>query len=212
MPKSIDITGHKFGKLVAMERLPGSRSAPGKWRVQCDCGAISEVRLCHLKSGATQSCGCGHRDENTRMLLREAATIHGYSHHPLYTTWKGMLKRCYDRSHHQFADYGGRGIDVCFRWHSFEQFADDMNPRPVGLSLERKNNEKGYSPENCCWATRVQQANNSRKNRVLEFAGKAMTVSLWARELGLAPRTLWARLDRGWSVERALTEKLNAAA
>lgn len=119
-----------------------------------------------------------------------------------------MIARCYNPNVEKYPDYGGRGIVVCDRWRGeggFELFLEDMGGRPVGASIERIDNDGPYSPENCRWATQMEQCNNRRSNRTLTFRGRSQTVSQWAREVGLNRGTLNERLELGWSVSDALT-------
>jgi hypothetical protein len=121
----------------------------------------------------------------------------------LYGVWKSMRNRCNNERHKQYPGYGGRGIRVCRRWASFQAFLTDMGPRPPGLSLERKKNNEGYSPNNCMWATRRQQQWNMRSTRMITWRGKTQPINEWVRELGIPHSTLHWRLDR-WPVSRAL--------
>lgn len=116
-----------------------------------------------------------------------------------------MKKRCLNPGHRNFKDYGGRGITVCERWMTFDNFLADMGERPDGLSLDRINNNAGYSSENCRWATLVEQNCNRRNNTWITYAGKTLTVTEWARELGMKKNALIERLRNGWTVERALS-------
>ena len=125
---------------------------------------------------------------------------------PLYITWKNMRQRCNNPKYPQYSDYGGRGIKVCKEWDDFKIFARDMGDRPEGLSLDRKDNEKGYSKNNCRWTDRVTQRNNSRGIvHLITFDGKTQRLSEWAKETGLHYDCLRGRLDTGWSIEKALT-------
>ncbi len=120
--------------------------------------------------------------------------------------WEGMLHRCDNPNAHAYNRYGGRGIKVCERWRKFENFCNDMGSRPQGFTIERRNNNKGYSPENCHWASRKEQSNNTRTNRRITYNGKTLTISQWAEQTGLSHCRINRRLEAGWSVSRALTE------
>ena len=113
-----------------------------------------------------------------------------------YYSWRNMRRRCTNPSDDAYPNYGGRGITVCERWESYDAFFEDMgNPAP-GLSLDRIDNSKGYSPENCRWATVREQLNNQRRNVVIEHSGIKMTIGQWAAHLGLQYDTLYKRLER----------------
>jgi hypothetical protein len=122
-----------------------------------------------------------------------------------YACWKGMMHRCYVKSSTCFKNYGARGITVCDRWKDFRLFLQDMGHRPIGLTLERIDNNKGYSPDNCKWATRVEQANNTRITRYISFNGLTLSPAIWSKKLGLPTRCVSIRLRNGWSIEKALT-------
>lgn len=127
---------------------------------------------------------------------------------PEYRTWTSVKQRCYNPNHTEYHRYGARGIKVCKRWRSFDNFFADMGERPSkNYSIDRINNDKDYKPSNCRWATAKEQANNRRSNRLLTFNGKAQNMKQWATEIGIPYVTLYQRLSKqGWSVERALTE------
>lgn len=125
-----------------------------------------------------------------------------------YASWRSMKNRCSNRSLDCWPRYGGRGISVCERWAvSFIHFLKDMGVRPEGTSIDRIDNDGNYTPENCRWATRLEQGRNcSKKNkRLVTWFGKTMCVAEWSRETGISETTLFRRLDGGWSAEKALT-------
>lgn len=191
--------GDRFGRLVVL--ATGKR--PGTYRYvaicQCDCGAGPlPVRCDQLKGGGSLSCGCARRQKITR---------HGFRSHPLYTAWHGMMARCYNPKNPRFADYGGRGITVCEAWHSVEAFVADMeDDYATGLELDRRDNELGYSPANCRWATHTEQAGNKRTVRMVTHDGRTMNLAEWAREVGLPHGTVLYRIKKlGWDPVRAIT-------
>jgi hypothetical protein len=125
-----------------------------------------------------------------------------------HVAWYNMIRRCFHSDHHQFKNYGGRGITICKRWLVFDNFICDMGAAPKGQSLDRRDNEGNYTPKNCRWTTPIVQARNQRSNHRLTLSGRTMCVSEWAEELGLKRATLSKRLESGWSVERTLTTPL----
>ena len=133
------------------------------------------------------------------------AAHHGLRYHPLYGRWNGMVQRCHDKNHVRYAKYGGKGITVCERWLSFPNFLADMGEPPAGASIERIDNSKGYSPENCIWADSSTQMRNTSRTRLIEFNGKTQCVTDWAKEIGIHESSLRERLTK-WPVEKALTK------
>lgn len=125
---------------------------------------------------------------------------------PTYGAWRSMRQRCGSPQHKQYRDYGGRGIAVCARWSDFTNFLTDMGECPPGLSLERKKNDQGYTPDNCVWATTQQQANNRRSCRLVTFEGRTLTIAQWAREVGITRSSMRKRLLR-WPIQKALTKE-----
>lgn len=121
-----------------------------------------------------------------------------------YMIWASMRQRCYNPKSSAFKDYGQRGITVCERWNLFENFIEDMGPRPQGMTLERKDNSQGYNPDNCKWATRAENNGNKRNNIWLESNGVTMIASEWAALAAVSYRTFLKRINRGWDVQKAL--------
>jgi hypothetical protein len=198
--------GQVFNRLTVIKEAR-YKSAKGEIRYQCQCSCGERVFATgtSLKKGNTQSCGCFRRDNVSRLK-----TTHGQGGLNTKTTeyriWMGMKARCYIRSASGYPRYGGRGITVCDHWRdSFEAFFSDMGRRPsLYHSLDRINNDGPYSPENCRWATRIEQNRNTPRNRLLTFNGETMTISAWTERLGLSRSLIYMRLRRGWSVEKSL--------
>lgn len=193
MRQRVDITGRKFARLTAIERLKGSR-----WKFECECGGFVIQHSSWVKNGNTKSCGCLQKDQ-----WKASSDIH--SKHPLYMLWCGMKARCDDENHVAYPRYGGKGIRVCQRWMDFEKFIEDVDPRPAGHSLDRLNNGADYRPGNTRWATPTEQSENTSRNKYLEFNGVRLTVSQWSRQLGIDQRTLNRRRYLGWSDEEIIT-------
>jgi len=130
---------------------------------------------------------------------------HGLSRTPEYKAWKRMRCRCNNPGAHNYKDYGGRGITVCDRWDSFENFLSDMGPRPSAWhSVERNQNDGDYEPGNCVWATKTEQARNRRSSRFLEIDGVRLTLAGWAERFGQSVHKVHKRLKRGWTITEAL--------
>jgi hypothetical protein len=140
-----------------------------------------------------------------REILHGHATKKGTS--PEYRIWQAMWSRCTNPNLPRYENYGGRGISVCKRWERFENFLEDMGPRPSGYRLGRLNIDGNYTPKNCRWVTLRESMNNRTDSTVLEFKGKQLTIADWARKTGINPKTISARLRRGWSVADALAKR-----
>lgn len=154
-PKFVDLTGQRFGRLAVVKETtaPSGRLA---WLCRCDCGAEKTVLSSNLRSGATTSCGCFHKE-----VVAKTTTVHGRRKHPMYSVWRAMLRRCAVPEDPSFSRYGGRGITVSEAWHDMDQFFADMEPSwQKGLELDRIDNDGPYSKENCRWTTRAANAQN----------------------------------------------------
>lgn len=208
--KKAELVGEVFGRLTVLQM---DLSLAGRgcvyWECLCECGNKISVPTGRLKSGKTRSCKCLSKDTTGARFFK-----HGMTKTKEHRAWHDMKDRCLSLKNKKYPRYGGRGIKVCDRWldseHGFENFLADMGPCPgPGYSIERKDNDGDYCPENCVWATRLEQANNTRTNCFLEFNGKTQTIAQWAREFGIKTSTLHARLKyRKWSIEKALTHKV----
>jgi hypothetical protein len=207
-PVDPGVSGKRFGRLIAGEAV----RKPGKWhiRCKCDCGNETLVRCDHLKSGRSSSCGCYSKTLSSLRSLKHGDSRIGGKRAPEFGAWAKMNDRCRNPRNNNYNRYGGRGISVCQEWQeSYTAFLAAMGRRPSVLhSLERINNNGNYDPGNVRWATKVDQCNNRRTNRLLEFNGKIQTLAQWGREVGIPSLTLGARLNRGWSAEKTLTEAL----
>lgn len=159
MRKKTDLRKQKFGRLTAIKIVEKTKSG-NRWLCSCECGNKTIVVSSELRRGSTKSCGCLRKE-----LSKIKSTTHGLSYTPEYVSWCRMRSRCLDKSHSKYKDYGGRGITVCERWLDMKNFYLDMGKRPDGLTLERINNDKGYSPDNCEWATMRTQCHNRRAQK-----------------------------------------------
>lgn len=189
-----DITGNVYGKLTVIEMVGKNKEGRSKWLCKCECGGSGIYYKNNLDSYRTH-CGC---EANNKPNLK-----HGMRHHPLYSTWASMIGRCTNKKSQDYPNYGGRGITVCQEWASDPaRFFSDMGERPAGTSLDRIDNEKGYSKDNCRWATNAQQHAN---RRITVKFSDGRTVDEVAREAGVSDRTLYMRLYRGWTEDEAIS-------
>jgi hypothetical protein len=143
-------------------------------------------------------------DREPRCGAANPAFTHGKTRSPEYLVWIDMRRRCRNQNRSDFGRYGGRGIQVCERWQSFENFYADMGPRPDGTSLDRVDNNGNYEPENCRWATPLQQGNNKSNNRLIAIGGELVPVAEAARRSGINQQAIHRRLKLGWSDADAL--------
>lgn len=198
-----DLEGQVFNRLTVIG-YAGKKGIKSYWYCRCKCKNITRVGTSHLKRGDTKSCGCLIIERT-----KETQTKHGHCRDGktslTYKTWKGMLQRC--RGKH--SNYGGRGIIVCKRWKKYENFLQDMGERPEGLTLDRIDNNGNYCPENCRWANKSVQANNTSKTVFLTFRDKTLSISQWAEKMEINYTTLHNRLYiHHWSIEKALMTKV----
>lgn len=193
----IDRVGEVFGKLTILQRGDIATGRHYYWVCQCSCGNTTKVIYSNLKSGSVVSCGCHNK---------EKARKHGGYKHPLYAIWNSMMQRCYNPKNKSYLNYGGRGIDVCDRWHDFNAFVADMKLKPKGKSMDRINNDLGYSPENCRWADTLMQANNKTTNNCAVIDGEKLTLSQISRDKNIRFTTLH---DRIYKSGMTLSEAIN---
>lgn len=207
---TISLVGMRVGRLVVLSDggvFKEGRKIPVRmFLCRCDCGNEKVVSGYSLrKTKPTSSCGCIVAELNAERC-RSRAT-HGKSRTSEYVSWRAMLSRCYNENLSTYRLYGGRGIMVCDRWrNSFENFYADMGDKPSSsASLDRKDNDDNYCPENCRWADSYTQAINRSTNNLLEYGGRTMRISEWAEEMGANVSLLCKRFNRGWSVEEVLS-------
>ena len=199
-----DISGHVFGRLTVISKAENS-GRKVRWICKCVCGNETLVAGNHLRSGSTISCGC-FAAESTKTR----SFVHGKTKSTEYRSWIGMKQRCTNSRNAEFHRYGGRGISVCDRWlNSFENFIKDMGNKPEGMSLDRIDTNGNYCPENCRWATDVQQNNNTRKNRFITHEGQTLSYTQWSKQLGGNPNLVYLRIRGGWDDVSAVTIRVN---
>jgi hypothetical protein len=197
--KPCKLDGLRFGKLSVIRRA-GSQNNKATWLCVCDCGNTTVSTSGNLNSGTATSCGC-------------SATKHGHTvggvTSPTFKTWHSMIGRCLDQKHKNYSRYGGRGITVDPAWLSFSAFLSDMGARPVGMTLDRRDNDAGYCRENCRWADINTQANNKRSSRHVTVDGVTRTVTQWAKHIGMFAPNIYSYSDRkGVTMEAAIVHYL----
>lgn len=198
---AIDLMGQQFGRLTVIERAENCRHGQARWVCRCICGGVRAVFSSPLRKGLVRSCGC---------LIKETHTKHGHCNRgkvtPEYRAWQQMHRRVApDAPGRDREVYFDRGIKICERWASFENFLEDMGLKPSrGHSLDRIDNDGGYSPENCRWATLSEQARNKRTNIYITYRGETKCLMDWSKELGVGHRNLYHRYHQGCSAEEIL--------
>jgi len=191
--------GDVYNRLTIVKEV--STDSRRKFLCRCTCGTLKEFKIEHIRSGHTKSCGCMRKE-----MVESLRKTHGMTNSMAFKSWTSMKQRCLNPKMKYFDRYGGKGIKVCKRWlHSFENFLADMGKRPsIEHSLDRIDGTKGYSPDNCRWATPKEQAKN-RKTTVI-YNGE--TASDASRRLGGGGALVSQRMMNGWSIEKAFTTPL----
>ena len=208
MAKAVNLLGQKFGRLTVLSRAENDKHGAAQWLCVCICGNKKVVRNDKLRHGETLSCGCYRKEKG-----RQSLTTHGLSKKPhgkrLEKILANMKYRCNNPHWPQYKYYGGRGIKVCKEWEtSFVSFYEwaISNGYEKGLTIDRIDNNKGYSPDNCRWANNIEQQRNKRNNRLISFNGETLCLAEWSERTGLTEACIYSRLKKGWNVKRALTE------
>lgn len=204
MYMTLRIEGQRFGRLTVVERIDIKTTSSFKWRCLCDCGNETIVIGPKLINGHTSSCGC---------LLNErrgsSSITHGLRKSAEYMIWCGIKSRCLNENSQAYERYGGRGISMDPEWiESFSKFYSDVGPRPgPEYSIDRKDNNLGYTPGNCHWVTDTEQCNNRRSNKMIEYLGETKSMADWSRHLGVGYIALSKRLRAGRTMEEAVNFK-----
>lgn len=200
--------GRRFGRLVVSCESQRSRAREAKWDCRCDCGRTAVSATHALRTGRTVSCGCSKREQAADRLRTHGLSNKTESPSLAYGTWVGLKQRCLNPKNPGFANYGGRGITVCESWaESFEAFLADVGERPsLRHSLDRIDNDKGYEPGNCRWATRREQNTNKRDTIRLTHGGRTLSLLEWSDVTGIPHQILYQRWVNNWAEARILTE------
>ena len=215
-----DLIGERFGRLTVISQEPKRHTNKGfryYWKCQCECGKIVIVRedLLLSHNRPTQSCGCLKADV-VKLYYAEnpKPNKHGHSREPLFNIWYLMKQRCENANNKSFHNYGGRGIKVCSEWDDdipgYEAFRDWSlaNGYRAGLTIDRIDNDKDYSPDNCRWVDKTIQARNTRRNIWIEYNGVKKLACEWAYELNIPYKTFMSRIYRGWDIEKIIKQPL----
>lgn len=191
-----DLTGQKFGRLTVVALDHRDNTYKGFWLCECDCTEHNRVIVYggNLKSGCTRSCGCLARERAV-----ETNTKHGHSRTRLYHTWQHIVQRCENKNDKDYSNYGGRGVSVYDKWHDFEEFRNWSlnNGYNDNLSIDRKDVNADYSPENCRWTDSIVQQNNKRNNHLVTYGNVTHTIAEWSRIFNINYQTLHGRVGRG---------------
>lgn len=203
-PRLIDLSGQRFGLWLVLDQAGNSPRGAALWNAVCDCGRRGTPMGVDLRSGKSTSCGC-----LANAMAKRHMTTHGGSGTRLHRIWKSMRSRCNNPSYPVFPEYGGRGIKICPEWSSFSVFREwaMASGYADNLSIDRIDNDSGYSPKNCRWATAETQSQNRR------FVRRAPDGTPWAaiaKSNGLKVTTMHNRLHDGWPIEKAATLPLGS--
>ncbi len=210
MARYQDVTGCRFGRLIALEPNGRDKSGYVVWRCKCDCGREVDVSNKYLGKG-TMSCGCLAKELSAKRL-----ETHGKSRSRIYRVHRTMMMRCYNPNAHEYENYGGRGITVCDEWHDFERFYewavqngyDENSKKQSECTIDRIDHNGNYEPSNCRFVSMKTQQRNKRSNVLITYNGETHCMSEWAEIAGLKYVTFCHRLKAGWSMEDAMNKPL----
>lgn len=206
MGKLIDLTGQRFGRLVVLERAENSKRGNTRWKCKCDCGNERVIEGNALRREHTKSCGCRAKE-----VAKSINTTHSESYTRLYRIWSQMIQRCTNPKQKRYPDYGGRGITICEEWkHSYIAFRNwamangyDENAPKGQCTIDRIDNDRGYSPDNCQWTTITEQNRNKRNLHYVTINSETKPVAEWCKQYNLSHQTVHSRLRNGRTPEEA---------
>ncbi len=201
-----DITGQRFGRIVALLPIEERKDSKIQWKCICDCGNTPTICGKSLRTGNTNSCGCLQKEKARKNIIKfleegnSPNIIHGMAGTRIYQIWKNIHRRCDKKGSTHYERYGGRGITYDIRWKSFEKFYEDMKEGYSDeLTIDRIDNNDNYYKENCRWVDMKEQANNRSSNHHIEWNGEKLNIQQWADRLKIPRVRINSRLLRGWS-------------
>lgn len=189
--------GTMFGDLKLVELIGRGKCGRLVANFKCRCGNYKTMAVSLARIGHDRSCGCFKKNRFKKHGL-------SVSEWPTYSTWMSMRQRCNNPNCNEYKHYGARGIKICKRWDRFENFFSDMGRKPDGMSIERKDNNRNYTPSNCKWANHKEQMNNTRSTRMITIGGITKPQTQWAEFYGIRAGLVRNRICAGWSEEDAL--------
>lgn len=208
MTNFINLLGKRFGRLLVVGRETRDKYGRLLWDCVCDCGNTCSISGSTLMSGDSKSCGCLHVELLIRNSIKHCGKINGKASRE-YQSWQDAKARCFNPKNKSFKNYGERGITVCKEWkNSFERFLNDMGKCPTGYTLERKDNDGNYTPDNCIWSSRKNQNRNKRTNRKITINGVCRNICEWNEIQGFPKGLISKRLYLGMSEEKAVLNPL----
>lgn len=217
------IFGQKYGRWTVLDEYEiryqttskGNNQKHVYVKCKCECGTIRYVDIRGLIDGVSNSCGCLSKEIHSKLIKRQR-TKHGEAQvgkkTRLYKIWVEIRRRCNNSKCERYKDYGGRGIKICDEWNDYSCFKDWVLSHGYTdeLSIDRIDNDGNYEPDNCRWATDIEQANNKRNSRFITYNNQTHTLSEWSRIVGIKQSILWKRLNRGWDLDKALHTPVRA--
>jgi len=200
---ALSIVGSKFGYLTVLKDIGRAKDGQVVWTCECECGNYRNSVGSDLRSGKVNHCGCRRVKTGPKTIEPRKPRVRP----PLYGVWNSLMQRCYNPNRESYKDYGARGITVSTEWKDYKNFYRDMAPRPEGMSIEREDTNKGYSKDNCIWATAKEQQDNRTTSIRFDYRGRLYTLQELAEVSGLSKETLRSRICLyKWSVEDAINK------